>query len=60
MHFLVSQLKSVGKQPEVIVLEPKEGHGFRDLENNVDLFNQMLPFFDKYIGNKTATAQTSP
>ena len=38
--------------PEVVVVEPKEGHGFRDVDNNVNLYTKMLAFFDKYIGNK--------
>ena len=57
MDFLVSQLKDVGKQPEAIVVEDKEAHGFRDLKNNVNLYTKMLGFFGKYIGPKNATAQ---
>lgn len=51
MHFLVSQMEKAGKKPEVVVVEPKEGHGFRDVENNVNLYTKMLGFFDKYIGS---------
>lgn len=50
MNFLVSQLKTVGKQPEVTVVEDKEAHGFRDVKNNVNLYTKMIAFFDKYIG----------
>ena len=59
MNFLVSQLKNAGKQPEAIVVEDKEAHGFRDLKNNVNLYTKMLAFFDKYIGPKGATAQAA-
>ena len=52
-------LKDVGKQPEAIVVEDKEAHGFRDLKNNVNLYTKMLAFFDKYIGPKSATAQAA-
>ena len=60
MNFLVSQMDKVGKKPELVVVEPKEGHGFRDVENNVNLYTKMLAFFDKYIGPgaKASTAGT--
>lgn len=60
MNFLVSQLQKVGKQPEVVVVEDKEAHGFRDVKNNVNLYTKMLAFYDKYIGVKPASASTSP
>lgn len=60
MHFLISQMKKAGKKPEIVVVEPKESHGFRNVGNNVNLYSKMLPFFDKYIGPKTDTASTSP
>lgn len=56
MNFLISQLKTVGKQPEDIVVESKEAHGFRDIDNQVNLYTKMLAFFDKYIGQKSAAA----
>ncbi|WP_052633414.1 alpha/beta hydrolase family protein [Pseudoxanthomonas suwonensis] len=57
MNFLVSQMEKAGKKPEIVVVEPKEAHGFRDLENNVNLYTKMLAFFDKYIGPGAKTAQ---
>ena len=59
-RFLIDQMEKVGKQPEVVVVEPKEAHGFRDLQNNVNLYTKMLAFFDKYIGPgaKASTAGT--
>ncbi len=58
LHFLISQMAAVGKTPDVVIIEPKEAHGFRDLQNNVNLYTKMLAFFDKYIGpgSKTAAA----
>ena len=60
MHFLVSQMAKAGKQPEVVVVEPKEGHGFRDVDNNVNLYTKMLAFFDKYIGAGAKAAPSAP
>ena len=56
MNFLISQLKSVGKQPEEVIVEKKEAHGFQDLDNQVNLYTRMLAFFDKYIGPKATPA----
>jgi acetyl esterase/lipase len=58
MHELVDRMAAVGKKPEQIVVEKKEAHGFRDIDNNVNLYTKMLAFFDSHIGNKQATAQT--
>ncbi|WP_372014252.1 S9 family peptidase [Pseudoxanthomonas sp. 10H] len=50
MNFLIGKMEQAGKKPELVVVEPKEGHGFRDLDNNVNLYTKMLAFFDKHIG----------
>lgn len=50
MYFLISQLAKVGKKPDDVIVEKKEAHGFRDLDNNINLYTKMLAFFDKYIG----------
>lgn len=50
MEFLIDRLAAVGKKPEAVVVEEKEGHGFRDLENQVALYTQMQAFFDRHIG----------
>jgi dipeptidyl aminopeptidase/acylaminoacyl peptidase len=60
MHFLISQLEKVGKKPDDVIVEKKEAHGFRDLDNQVNLYTKMLAFFDKYIGPKSVSASTSP
>ena len=60
MNFLVKQLDAAGKQPEDIVVEDKEGHGFRDVKNNVNLYTRMLAFFDKHIGDDRSTLQATP
>ena len=58
MYELIDRMEAVGKKPEAVVVEKKEAHGFRDLDNNVNLYTKMLAFFDSHIGNKQATAQT--
>ena len=49
---LKDALAKAGKPIEVDILEPKEGHGFYDYDNQVRLYTQMQAFFDKYIGSK--------
>mgnify|MGYP001261782318 CR=1 FL=1 len=43
--------------PDVLVMAVPS-HGFRDIDNNVNLYTKMLAFFGKHIGDKQATAQT--
>lgn len=38
------------KKPYEWVYYSKEGHGFRALDHQVDVYTKMLAFFDKYIG----------
>lgn len=60
MNFLVSQLRAAGKQPEEVVVEKKEAHGFRDIDNNVNLYTKMLAFFDRHIGSQSAVEPANP
>lgn len=53
---LLDALTSAGKPPEMTVVEPKEGHGFYDYDNQVRLYTKMQAFFDKYIGDARASA----
>ena len=50
MYELIDRMKSDGKAPEDVVIADKEAHGFRDLQNRVDLYTHMLKFFDRHIG----------
>lgn len=43
-------LKDAGNPPKAFVVKAKEGHGFGKLENNVDLYTQVLKFLDEQIG----------
>jgi len=47
---MVDALKAVGKAPEVVMIKDKEGHGYADPKNRIDLYEQMLTFLDKHIG----------
>lgn len=49
---LKDALIQAGKPPEVDIVEPREGHGFYDYDNQVRLYTQMQAFFDKHLGNK--------
>jgi dienelactone hydrolase len=50
LNLMVDALEDAGKPPEAVIIEDKEAHGFRDLGNQVELYTQMLAFFDKHIG----------
>ena len=43
-------LKATGNPAKAFVVKAKEGHGFGKLENNVDLYTQILKFLDDQIG----------
>ena len=47
---LKEALAEAGKPVEVDVLEPREGHGFYDFDNQVNLYTKMQAFFDRHIG----------
>ena len=49
-RLMVDALKKAGKPAEVVMIKPGEGHGFGKLENNVDLYTQMLKFLERHIG----------
>ena len=42
-------LTQAGNEP-VTLLKTYEGHGFYDLENNVELYDKMLQFLNQHIG----------
>ena len=57
-NLLRERLEQAGRPPEVTVVEDKEGHGFYDFQNQVDLYTKMEAFLDKHIG--AAKPSTSP
>ncbi|MEM1439400.1 MAG: S9 family peptidase [Pseudomonadota bacterium] len=50
-------LDEIGKDYEWMIKE-KEGHGFMNVDNRVDLYTAMLAFFDKHIGRGTDVVDT--
>ncbi|TAG03601.1 MAG: S9 family peptidase [Betaproteobacteria bacterium] len=42
-------LKAAGNPPKAFVIKEKEGHGFGKLENNIDLYNQILNFLEDQL-----------
>ncbi len=50
-RFLMGQLENAGKEPEETIVESKEGHGFYDLDNRVQLYTRMQRFLDRHIGS---------
>jgi len=47
---MAAALAKAGNPPKAFVVKEKEGHGYGVLENNVDLYNQILQFLDAQIG----------
>ncbi|WP_188310243.1 alpha/beta hydrolase family protein [Arenimonas fontis] len=52
-RLLKKNLEQAGRPPEVTVVEDKEGHGFYDYDNQVELYTAMEAFLDKHIGGKS-------
>lgn len=53
---LMSSLKAAGKAPEVTIVEAKEGHGFYDYDNQVELYTAMEAFLAKHLGSTRSDA----
>lgn len=53
---LLDKLTDAGKPPEVTVVEKKEGHGFYDYDNQVELYTAMEAFLGRHIGPSVKTA----
>ncbi len=47
---MASELESAGNPPKAFVIKKREGHGYGTVENNVDLYTQMLAFLNEQIG----------
>ena len=54
-YFVEKQLKALGKPYET--LYKKDGHGFQKVKYRVELYERMIKFLDKHIGEKTVSAQ---
>ena len=47
---MFAALEKAGNKPEGMIIASGEQHGFYKLENNVNLYTQMLDFFGRHIG----------
>lgn len=56
---LKGALEQAGRPIEVDVVEPREGHGFYNLDNNVRLYTAMEQFLDRHIGNGRQAAASN-
>ena len=59
-ELLKKNLEKAGRPPEVTIVEDKEGHGFYDYDNQVELYTAMQAFLDKYIGAGAKPAPAAP
>lgn len=56
MDFLIEQMAKAGKAPEIVLVKDQEGHGFFDVDNNVELYTKMEAFLEKHIGEPAGAA----
>lgn len=49
---LLNALTKAGKPPEKTIVAPKEGHGFYDFKNQVELYTAMEAFLDKHTAKR--------
>lgn len=48
---MVRALERAGNPPKKVIVKAEEGHGFGKLENNVELYNEIIKFLDTQIGS---------
>ena len=56
-NLMVNALQRSGNSPKKVIIKAEEGHGYGKLENNVELYNEILNFLDSTIGPKSAAAR---
>lgn len=49
-NLLKRRLEQAGRPPEQTLVKPKEGHGFYDYDNQVELYTAMEAFLAKHLG----------
>ncbi|MFT4179779.1 MAG: S9 family peptidase [Thermomonas sp.] len=49
---MAKALEVAGNKPEGVIIQAGEEHGFYKEENNLNLYTQMLQFFDRHIGGQ--------
>lgn len=50
---MVGALERAGNKPKKVIIKAGEGHGYGKVENNVELYNEILDFLDTTIGPKS-------
>lgn len=50
---MVRALERAGNPPKTVMIKKEEGHGYGRVENNLDLYEQVLRFLDEQIGSKS-------
>ena len=50
---MLRALERAGNPPKKVIVKAGEGHGFGKLENNVELYNEIINFLDATIGAKS-------
>ncbi|MEH0167975.1 alpha/beta hydrolase family protein [Roseateles microcysteis] len=61
-ELMIDALKKAGKPPELVMIKADEAHGYGKLENNIELYEAKLKFFDKHIGpgSRSGSVTASP
>jgi len=49
-ELMAKALTAAGNPPEGVIIQSGEMHGFYDEKNNLNLYTEMLKFFDRHIG----------
>ena len=49
---MAKALEAAGNKPEGVMIVSGEGHGFYDNKNRMNLYTEMLAFFERHIGSK--------
>ena len=53
---MLEALEAAGRPAEVTVFKPGEGHGFSNVDNQVEFYEALLAFLDRHIGEGRAAA----
>ncbi len=53
-------LREAGNPPEGMIIQSGEMHGFYDVDNRVNLYTEMLKFFERHIGGSVTVQPPSP
>lgn len=51
---MAKALEAAGNKPEGVIIQSGEMHGFYDEKNRLNLYTEMLAFFDRHIGGKVS------